>query len=103
MPSAPSKTDMHSPAAPCERLKPSDSIRRWNAACTRMSLAEVGRMEYQIQANTRRCAVSGRELHAGEKFYSVLTEEHGKLARLDYAADAWQGPPHGTFSFWSGR
>jgi hypothetical protein len=68
-----------------------------------MSLAEVGQMEYQIQANTRRCAVSGRELQAGEKFYSVLTEEHGKLVRLDYAADAWQGPPHGTFSFWSGR
>jgi hypothetical protein len=60
-------------------------------------------MEYQIQANTRRCAMSGRELLAGDKFYSVLTEEHGKLVRLDYAAEAWQGPPHGTFSFWSGR
>ncbi len=60
-------------------------------------------MEYQIEANTRRCASTGRELQPGEKFYSVLVEEGGRLVRLDYASAAWQGPPHGAFSFWSGR
>jgi hypothetical protein len=59
--------------------------------------------DYQIQPNTRHCAVSGRELKAGEKFYSVLSQEGGKLVRRDYAAEAWRGPPAGAFSFWSGR
>ena len=59
--------------------------------------------EYQIQPNTRRCVISGRELRAGEKFYSVLREEAGKFVRLDYSSEVWQGPPHGSFSFWTGR
>jgi hypothetical protein len=59
--------------------------------------------EYQIDANTRRCAASGRELQVGERFYSVLLEQTGKFERRDYSAEAWQGPPEGTFSFWSGK
>jgi hypothetical protein len=60
-------------------------------------------IDYQIQPNTRRCAVSGRELRPGEKFVSVLLEEGGKLVRRDYGGDAWPGPPEGTIGFWSGR
>jgi hypothetical protein len=59
--------------------------------------------DYQIQPNTRHCVVSGRELKPGEKVYSVLLDEGGKFVRQDYAAEAWQGPPAGAFSFWSGR
>jgi len=59
--------------------------------------------EYQIQASTRRCAASGRELKPGEKIYSVLLDQAGKLVRLDYAAEAWPGPPAAAFSFWLGR
>jgi hypothetical protein len=60
-------------------------------------------MEYQIQANTRRCVVSGRELHVGDRFYSALSHEDGRLVRRDYGEESWQGPPPGAFSFWSGR
>jgi hypothetical protein len=60
-------------------------------------------IEYQIQANTRRCAASGRELRPGEKFYSVLLDEGGSFVRKDYATEAWQGPPAGAFSFWVGK
>lgn len=60
-------------------------------------------MEYQIEANTRRCAVTGRELKPGEKFYSVLVDEEGKFIRKDFAHEAWQGPPDSAFSFWSGK
>jgi hypothetical protein len=60
-------------------------------------------IEYQIQANTRRCAASGRDLRPGEKFYSVLLEEGGGFVRKDYASEAWQGPPPGAFSFWAGK
>jgi len=60
-------------------------------------------MDYQIQAATRRCAVSGRELQPGERFYSVLLDENGKFVRQDYSKEVWQGPPPGAFSFWLGR
>jgi hypothetical protein len=60
-------------------------------------------MDYQIEASTRRCAITGRELRPGEKYYSVLLEEGGKFVRQDYGYEAWQGPPAGTFSFWLGR
>jgi hypothetical protein len=59
--------------------------------------------EYQIQPNARRCTASGRELRAGERYFSVLTEEGGKFVRHDYAAEAWGGPPSGAFSFWGGK
>jgi recombinational DNA repair protein (RecF pathway) len=60
-------------------------------------------IDYQIQPNTRRCAVSGRELQPGERYFSVLLEEAGKFVRKDYADESWQGPPPGAFSFWVGR
>ncbi len=59
--------------------------------------------DYQIDANTRRCFITGRELKAGERFYSVLLDEGGKFQRQDYSSEAWQGPPAAAFSFWSGR
>jgi len=60
-------------------------------------------LDYQIQPNTRRCCVSGRELRPGERYHSVLLDEGGRLVRRDYGADAWRGPPEGAFSFWTGR
>jgi hypothetical protein len=58
---------------------------------------------YQIQPPTRQCHASGRVLQVGDKYFSVLVEEGGRLVRRDYAADAWQGPPTGAFSYWAGR
>jgi hypothetical protein len=58
--------------------------------------------DYQIQASTRRCAVTGRELRPGERYYSVLIDE-GKLIRQDYSLESWHGPPEGAFSFWQSR
>jgi hypothetical protein len=60
-------------------------------------------MEYQIQPNTRRCAVSGRELQPGERYFAVLIEEGAQFVRRDYSAEAWPGPPEGAVSFWAGR
>lgn len=60
-------------------------------------------MDYQIQPNSRRCAVTGRELKPGERFYSALLEEDHRLVRKDFCAEAWQGPPQGAFSFWTGH
>jgi hypothetical protein len=60
-------------------------------------------IEYEIQAPTRRCAATGRELQTGDRFYTALLDVDGKLIRQDYCAEAWQGPPEGVFSFWMGR
>jgi hypothetical protein len=59
--------------------------------------------DYQLQPNARRCALTGRDLAPGDRYFSVLTEENGRLVRRDYSASAWQGPPADAFSFWSGR
>jgi hypothetical protein len=59
--------------------------------------------EYQIQPPTRRCHATGRELRAGERFYSVLLDEGGKLVRYDYGGESWVGAPTKAFGFWSGR
>lgn len=60
-------------------------------------------LDYQIQPNSRRCCLSGRELKPGESFFSVLLEEGGKFVRREYGREAWQGPPPGAFSFWMGK
>jgi len=60
-------------------------------------------MNYEIKANSLRCAITGRELRPGEKFYSVLYDRGATLERQDYSAEGWQGPPADAFSFWMGR
>jgi hypothetical protein len=59
--------------------------------------------DYQIQPHTRRCALTGRALQPGEKFYTALVEEGAQFVRKDYAGDAWQGPPPGAFGYWCGK
>lgn len=60
-------------------------------------------MDYQIQPNSRRCTATGRELRPGERYFSVLLEVNHHLVRQDFSCEAWQGPPPGTYSFWTGR
>lgn len=57
-------------------------------------------MDYEIQRFTRHCAATGRELKAGETFYSALVAEGAHVVRRDFAADAWQGPPEGVLGWW---
>ncbi len=60
-------------------------------------------MEYQIQPNTRCCAISGEALEPGERYYTVLFDEGQRWVRKDYSVKNWEGPPEGAFSFWLGR
>lgn len=59
--------------------------------------------DYDVQPATRTCAATGRELKPGERAYGVLIDEGGKLARRDYAAEAWVDPPAGAVAYWAGR
>jgi hypothetical protein len=66
-------------------------------------LEVVAMTDYQIQPNTRLCAVTGRPLGVGERFYTALLEEGDHFLRKDFSLEAWQGPPAEAFSFWTGR
>src|SRR5579863_1948158 len=55
-------------------------------------------MDYEIQRFTRHCAVTGRELAPGEEFYTALVAAGAELKRIDYSAEAWQGPPEGALA-----
>lgn len=59
--------------------------------------------DYQIQAPSRRCAVTARELRPGERYHGVLIDEGARFVRHDYAVEAWTGPPPGAFSHWLGH
>jgi hypothetical protein len=60
-------------------------------------------IDYEIQRCTRHCASSGRELLEGESFYSVLLPRGATLERLDYAAEAWNGPPPDALGWWKSQ
>ncbi len=57
-------------------------------------------MEYELQHGSRCCSASGREFAPGETYYSVLIDDGVELKRLDYAADAWPGPPENAVGWW---
>ncbi len=60
-------------------------------------------MDYEVQRCTRHCAKTGRELSPGETIYTTLVTEGGRVQRLDYAAEAWNGPPEGILGWWKSR
>ena len=60
-------------------------------------------MDYEVQRFTRHCAATGRELQPGETFYSVLVPEGAQIRRLDYSAEAWQGPPPKAIGWWKSQ
>lgn len=60
-------------------------------------------IDFEVQRCTRHCAASGRELKAGDTFYSVLVAEGSQVVRHDYAAEAWQGPPATALGWWKSQ
>ena len=60
-------------------------------------------LDYQLQPNSRRCHVTGRELEPGEPYYSVLLDQDGQIVRREYSREAWQSPPENVFSYWVGH
>ncbi|MBM4005683.1 MAG: hypothetical protein FJ295_20755 [Planctomycetes bacterium] len=60
-------------------------------------------IDFEVQRFTRHCSRSGRELLPGESFYSVLVQQGASVSRVDYAADAWEGPPDNSLGWWQSR
>ncbi len=57
-------------------------------------------MDFNIRPISKVCAATGEPLEAGKNCWSVLTEVDGKLVRLDYSEEAWNGPPEGAIGHW---
>jgi len=57
-------------------------------------------LEYQFRQLGKTCAGTGRPLAPGQDVVSILVERGGEIVRLDYARDAWPGPPKGTIGQW---
>jgi len=60
-------------------------------------------MEYDIAPFSRHCVQSGRELRPGERYYSVVIDQPDGWKRLDYAEEAWPGPPSDCVAWWRSR
>lgn len=58
-------------------------------------------MDYQLKPIGKSCFATGRELLPGMRCHSALVEQNGRLVRIDYAEEAWKGPPEGTVGHWS--
>jgi hypothetical protein len=60
-------------------------------------------MDYEVQHSSRHCATTGKEFSPGETYYSMLFAEGADVKRLDYSAEAWQGPPTEAIGWWKSR
>jgi hypothetical protein len=59
--------------------------------------------DFEVERCTRHCAGSGRPLADGEDFFSVLLPDGTQLKRLDYAVEAWPGPPPEAIGWWKSK
>ena len=60
-------------------------------------------MDLKLHRPQTTCATTGRPFAPGEMFYSALVRGAGSIARVDMAAEAWQGPPEHTIAWWRSR
>lgn len=57
-------------------------------------------LDFATPGGVRRCVKTDRVLRPGDHYYSLLREEGEGLTRVDFAADAWPGPPQDAFAWW---
>ena len=57
-------------------------------------------LDFEVQRFTRVCAITQRDLKAGDVFFSVLIRDGAEIVRQDVAADAWSGPPEECLAWW---
>ena len=59
--------------------------------------------DYSIGKCTRKCAVTGEPIAAGQAYYSVILGSGEAVTRQDIAATAWTGPPPKAIGWWRAR
>jgi hypothetical protein len=53
-----------------------------------------------VAAHSKKCRATGRDLVAGEDYYSALVETLVGTERWDFSIEGWTGPPEGTVGYW---
>ncbi|QDV16103.1 hypothetical protein Pan153_07240 [Gimesia panareensis] len=57
-------------------------------------------MDYHLKPLGKTCSSTGKEFVPGETVHSVIVDQNGQLTRLDFAEEAWTGPPEGAVGDW---
>lgn len=57
-------------------------------------------MDYRLRPLGTTCAASGQPLEPGQSCVSALLDDDGQHTRLDFAAEAWDGPPEHCVGWW---
>jgi hypothetical protein len=57
-------------------------------------------MDYQLKPLGKTCSRTGKAFGPGEVCYSAVVEKGKEWVRVDFAADAWSGPPDGALGYW---
>lgn len=57
-------------------------------------------LDFEVHRCSRRCSRTDRELRTGEPVYSALVARGAQVVRLDYAHEAWTGPPADSIGWW---
>ncbi len=57
-------------------------------------------LDFELDKRARCCAATGRELRPGDHYVSVIVQEGALMKRLDYALEAWTGPPEHVLAWW---
>jgi hypothetical protein len=57
-------------------------------------------MDYQLKPIGKTCAQTGEKLLPGDVCYSAVVLRGNEWERIDFARDAWNGPPEGAIGYW---
>ncbi len=60
-------------------------------------------LDFDVRSCSRWCVATELTIQPGEVYYSVLLLQGAEMARLDYRAEAWKGPPEDSFGWWRSR
>lgn len=60
-------------------------------------------LDFEVHSRSRKCAKTQRPFEPGEEFFSALVARGSQVVRLDYAAEAWEGPPEKAIGWWKSQ
>lgn len=60
-------------------------------------------LDFEVRNCSRSCAATERALGPGDTYFSVIQAEGADVVRLDYSAEAWEGPPEDSLGWWRSK
>lgn len=60
-------------------------------------------IDFDVDRCTRKCSRTEREFRPGETYFTALLPEGTGLKRLDFAHEAWTGPPEEAVAWWTAQ